>query len=328
MWSMTLRYLAGGAWQDITRVHKVAQSTFEAKVKLVIAAIIAVVLPGAVEMSYDADWLHEKEKVFARKSGGAVHGCIGALDGLAISIRMPTKGHSDNNPQGFRNRKGFYSLNLQAMCDADRRFMFLGMDAQGSTHDSLAFEMSWLKIHLNGGKLPAGYWIAGDDAYLCTESLLTPFTASQLQSAQPSGMYIWVDSFNAHLTQCRNVIECAFGILVRRWGVLWRPMEHPPAVCADIVPAVAALHNTCISYRLALSPAHVESDADVLFETADGAACNYREAGTRELYLNSDGVTDQNSGARRDTAASAVREAVVGHLQQHGLQRIALPAGL
>ena len=50
--------------------------------------------------------------------------------------------------------------------------------------------------------------------------------------------------------------------------------------------------------------------------------------GTRELYLNSDGVTDQNSGARRDTAASAVREAVVGHLQQHGLQRIALPAGL
>ncbi|XP_056003484.1 uncharacterized protein LOC130049636 [Ostrea edulis] len=43
-------------------------------------------------------------------------GIIGALEGTHISIKAPTE-----NPQSYVNRKGYHSLQLQAVCDSDMK---------------------------------------------------------------------------------------------------------------------------------------------------------------------------------------------------------------
>ena len=90
------------------------------------------------------------------RSKQSMAGCVGALDGMAVKINRPTL-RDCPNPLLYRNRKQFYSINLQAMCDGNRKFLWWSMMAVGSTHDSLAFAMSKLGQLLEKVGLPNGY---------------------------------------------------------------------------------------------------------------------------------------------------------------------------
>ena len=41
-------------------------------------------------------------------------------------------------------------------------------------------------------------------------------------------------------------IECAFGMLVRRWGILWRPLGFAFERRSPLIGALMRLHNWCI----------------------------------------------------------------------------------
>lgn len=45
----------------------------------------------------------------------------------------------------FRNRKGYFSLNVQAICDADLKFMNVVARWPGSAHDATIFNNSILR---------------------------------------------------------------------------------------------------------------------------------------------------------------------------------------
>ena len=53
-------------------------------------------------------------------------------------------------------------------------------------------------------------------------------------------------AFNNILSSQRITIERAFGILVRRWGILWRPIAFSLCKVAKIVRVCAMLHNICV----------------------------------------------------------------------------------
>lgn len=77
-------------------------------------------------LQFDLDddaMLAEIEQGFAEKSasGGFVRNCVGAIDGIAIRIQCPSKADC-SNPAAHLNRKGFYSINCQAICDSKKRF--------------------------------------------------------------------------------------------------------------------------------------------------------------------------------------------------------------
>jgi hypothetical protein len=57
-------------------------------------------------------------------------------------------------------------------------------------------------------QLPPGYYGVGDDTFVNSNTLLTPWSGHQLN--------IWQDSFNYHLSAMRQCIERAFGIYIRR----------------------------------------------------------------------------------------------------------------
>lgn len=61
-------------------------------------------------------------------------------------------------------RKGFYSINCQAMCDANKRFLWMSMNTAGATHDQLAWMSSYMAEGIALGQLPDPFCITPDAA--------------------------------------------------------------------------------------------------------------------------------------------------------------------
>jgi len=55
--------------------------------------------------------------------------------------------------------------------------------------------------------------VVGDNAYICSETLLTPF--SGVEKEDPAK-----DAFNFYLSQLRIRIEQTFGLMTSKWRIL------------------------------------------------------------------------------------------------------------
>ena len=82
----------------------------------------------------------------------------------------------------------------------------------------------------------------GDNAYVQTPYMCTPWKAVSGGSK---------DAFNFYHSQLRINIECAFGMLVHRWGMLRKPipMNITVSKTSRLVLALCKLHNFCIDNR-------------------------------------------------------------------------------
>jgi hypothetical protein len=75
-------------------------------------------------VKYCSDDNHMKSVAlqFCESSLGIINGCIGALDGWIVKVQKPLKSDGVNNPQSFYSRKGYYGVNVQAICDKNKKF--------------------------------------------------------------------------------------------------------------------------------------------------------------------------------------------------------------
>jgi len=172
--SVCLRWLAGGSYLDISKAHCLPVSTTFQFISETLTALNYV-----LEIKFpvnDSDALERNSLRFSRRGRSPLRACCGALDGLAVTVQHPTIIARDNSAS-YYNRKGFFALNMQAVCYPWYIFMFVSTVAAGSTHDSTAFAMSGLsKILRNAAGTPLqDYYIVSDEAYVCSESLLTPW---------------------------------------------------------------------------------------------------------------------------------------------------------
>lgn len=94
-------------------------------------------------------------------------GIVGALDGTHISIKAPTE-----NPQSYINRKGYYSLQLQAVCASDMKFFNCFCGYAGSCHDARVLRNSDLLNY--GVEVCNGNHIIAEGAYPIRRWLMTP----------------------------------------------------------------------------------------------------------------------------------------------------------
>ncbi|CAG2203640.1 HARBI1 [Mytilus edulis] len=83
---------------------------------------------------------------------------IGAVDGTLIPIIAP----KENEP-AYVCRKGYYSLNIQAVVDHEMRFTNLVAKFPGSVHDSYIFSNSELGYFFEENNVDG--WLLGDSGY-------------------------------------------------------------------------------------------------------------------------------------------------------------------
>jgi hypothetical protein len=84
---MALRWLAGGSYLDIADMHGVHPATFFDKLWDTLYA-----LDKVTKLSFDVknmDAMRTAEASFFRNNHGSLKGCVGAIDGIAISGVCP-----------------------------------------------------------------------------------------------------------------------------------------------------------------------------------------------------------------------------------------------
>jgi hypothetical protein len=181
------------------------------------------------------DWRQVLEAEFASHRTDRVwRGQVAAIDG--VIFKMVNPGCAVPNPGAyFVARKDEFGLLCIATCDYHRRFLSYDISQASTTHDSMAHAASELGKQLASGRLHPDFFINGDSAFTRAPHMVIPGGG---------------DAYDYVQSSTRMPIECAFGILVRRWGVLWRPLSVRFDRRAPLIGACMRLHNLCIDERI------------------------------------------------------------------------------
>ena len=93
---------------------------------------------------------------------------MGCVDGTHIQIPSPSL-----NPVDFINRKNYYSINVQVVCDHQLKINNLVAKWPGSAHDSWILQQSQVWTNFENGTFEG--LLLGDSAYPCKRWLMSPF---------------------------------------------------------------------------------------------------------------------------------------------------------
>jgi hypothetical protein len=99
---------------------------------------------------------------------------IGAIDCTHIRIQSP----GGENAEVFRNRKGYFSLNIQCICDASLLIKDIVVKWPGSAHDSTIFNASLIKRRFQNNEFGDGM-LLGDSGYSVQKYMMTPLSNPQ-----------------------------------------------------------------------------------------------------------------------------------------------------
>ena len=245
--ALTLRLLAGGSYLDLSLLYEVSPTNvydiFHDVIKNWLLDKNLVDISG-IDYVTDEERLEKVALEFARKSEGLFNGCIGAIDGWIVKIRKPTAKDNVLNPGSFFSRKGYFGLNVVAIVDRKKKILYRVIQSRGAEHDSTAFKCSKLYSWLLGncGWLKEkGFYFIGDSAYSLKSFLLTPFDNVRHGTAE--------DNYNFFHSSSRICVECTFGEIDLRWGILWRSLQFSLRNNIRVIDACMRLHNFIVDYR-------------------------------------------------------------------------------
>ena len=238
--AVALRYCAGGDPHDLKLIYCMSKAQVINCLWKVVDAI-NICLDNMKFPIDDVQGLLKLESDFrAATRGGFWEGQVGAIDGVHFKMRCPTSKEVPDPIRYYVQRKQEYALLALAICDIHRRFTWADISHASCTHDATAWEATELGQRIKAGDLPRPFFLNGDAAFTLSPSMIVPSTGD-----------VSLDDFDFYQSSNRMAIECAFGILVRRWGALWRPLAMAFPRRAPFIIALMRLHNFCIDERLA-----------------------------------------------------------------------------
>jgi hypothetical protein len=175
---IAIRYFAGGSPYDIMVKFGVSHTSVFDSVWIIVEAVNALPVMK-IEYPSDVEVQRQIAKGFRDVSKVKFDCCAGAIDGILIWTHKPTlkdaKAAGVGQKKFLCGRKNKFGLNCQAMCDVGGRFLDISITYGGSSSDCLAFEASDLHKKLEDGLLADGLVIFGDNAYLNTKYMATPY---------------------------------------------------------------------------------------------------------------------------------------------------------
>lgn len=239
---ITLRHLATGAsYKSLEYNFRVSSSAICKFVPEVCKAIYNEYRQEMFAMPQDQDQWRDVAKQYGSRWN--FHHCCGAIDGKHVEIKKTAHSGSE-----YYNYKGYFSIILLAVVDADYRFIWCCAGAPGSASDAGVFNGSRLKEALEketlqlpdpdplpGDDKDLPYFLVGDDAFGLRKYMMKPYSCRFLEVPERI--------FNYRLSRARRVVENVFGILAHRWRCLLNCMQQEPPNAICIVEGCITLHN-------------------------------------------------------------------------------------
>ncbi|XP_071651751.1 uncharacterized protein [Temnothorax longispinosus] len=149
----------------------------------------------------------------------------------------------------YINRKGYYSINTQLICDWRLRIMHINARYAGSTHDTFIWNNSNAKtamVHLYRRFPQKNFHLLGDSGYSLRPWMMTPIIGAV--EGSPEALY------NRKQMRCRALVEQCNGLLKMRFRCLLkhRVLYYSPPTASKIIYTCAVLHNMCIDQNVPL----------------------------------------------------------------------------
>lgn len=236
--------------------------------------------------------------------------CVGACDGKHVAIEKP-----QDSGSLFYNYKGFFSVVLFAVVNANYEFMYIQTGTNGSVHDgailnSTQFYKKLVTNELNlpqpsplpGTETTVPYVFLGDSAFAINRHFMKPFPLKNISKEKRI--------FNYRLSRARRVVENAFGILVSRFRVLRRTLNQKLENVDSIVLACCALHN----YLRKSVPRYIPSK---FVDREDITKASFLKGNWRNI---TDGLTPLQhiSDSQRNTDGNEVRNKFMQYFNDEG----------
>jgi hypothetical protein len=181
-----------------------------------------------------------------------IQNAVGAIDGSHIPIISPREWPAD-----YYNRKGFHSILLQGVVDADYKFWHFDIGRPGCMHDYKMFSLSDLHKRMERGEL-GQYALLGDAAYQPRLNMLTPFMGTKEGLTRDKAYWNFIQSSS------RMAVECALGILKGRWGSIALLLNVELLFACKMVAACIVLHNMCRVHKESFQRSWFDETADEL----------------------------------------------------------------
>ena len=215
--AITLRFLAtGNSYRSLAFDFRVAHNTISLFVPQVCDSIVEEFREEQFSTpTTEAEWEQVAEKFSTRWN---FHHACGSLDGKHIRIRKPR-----NSGSVYYNYKGFFSIVLLALVDADYKFLWVNVGAEGSQSDCGIYNRSALEPALREDRMgfprphplphddkDIPFFIIGDDAFPLRPYLVKPYSDKYLDHDQRIYNYRYSESciFLDKVVSMYNVHVC------------------------------------------------------------------------------------------------------------------------
>jgi len=225
---MTLRYYATGSFiatcADFAGIHK----TTGGKIIVQVSEALGALRSDFIRFPTTNAQIRQVRQDFFNIA--KFPSCIGAIDCTHIKIRSL----GGNDAEIFRNRKQFFSINVQTICDSHLNIQNIVARWPGSSHDANIFWNSSIKQRFDNREFKDCVLVAGS-GYPLQSYLITPML-------HPTTNVEHI--FNESQIQTRNSVERSHDVWKRRFpilslGINIRSLDTVQA----IIVATAVLHN-------------------------------------------------------------------------------------
>ena len=189
--AITMRHLASGdKYSSMKFDFRVPSNTMSLLVREVCEAIISEYKDEVISCPTSPEEWQPIADLFYKR-WNIPHAC-GALDGKHIACRKPP-----NSGSLYHNYKGFFSIVLMALVDADYKFLWVDVGGYGHMSDAQIFNESELKECLIDGTIgfpvpdplpnddfDVPYFILADDAFGMRTNIMKPYSQRQMNKEQ------------------------------------------------------------------------------------------------------------------------------------------------
>lgn len=128
-------------------------------------------------------------------------GAIGTVDGTNIVLLYKPGG--DLIGKHYYTKKNQYFIELYAVCNSNKKFIYAITGYSGATHDTRVWSLT--QIHQNPSRyFSSGEYLLGDSAYLPTKIIVPSYKETAKNNPQNK-------EFNRSLSSVRIDIEHSFG---------------------------------------------------------------------------------------------------------------------